>query len=208
MDSILVIGGGGHAKVLISVLKKLGFEVKGYTDRQDKGTILGIPYLGKDDILRGKIGTAPRPKVAMGIGKVGIVGLRAELQKEFEALGWEFPPILSPTATINEEVQVGFGTVVFDHVVINPGTFIGNTCIINTSCTVEHDCNIGHNVHIAPGATLSGGVKVGDNCLIGTGANVIQSISICADCLIGSGATVVSDIEVPGTYVGSPARMI
>lgn len=208
MDRIVVIGGGGHSKVLISVLKKTAFAIAGYTDRHDRGTILGVPYLGDDSILRELIRNHGRCQAIVGVGKIDASKLRLTLQIEFEALGFDFPAIISPRGVVNEQVALGEGTVVFDGVVVNSGSEIGRVCIINTNSTVEHDCRIGDNVHIAPGVTLSGGVTIGHNTMIGTGATVIQSVSICEGCLVGAGSTVVKDITVPGTYVGSPAKRI
>ena len=208
MDRVVVIGGGGHAKVLISVLKKSGYAIEGYTDKEDRGVILGVPYLGNDAILQDIGRKSPAFNAIIGIGKVDASPLRLSLQNEIGALGFDFPAICSPQAIINEAVSLGAGTAVLDGVVVNSGTDIGRACILNTRSTVEHDCRIGENVHIAPGVTLSGGVTIGDNCMVGTGANVIQSISICAGCLIGAGSTVVKDITVPGTYAGNPAKRI
>jgi UDP-perosamine 4-acetyltransferase len=51
---IVLIGGGGHCKVVIDALK-LGkkFDICGITDTKlpAQTTILGIPVLGKDEIL-------------------------------------------------------------------------------------------------------------------------------------------------------------
>ena len=208
MDKIVVIGGGGHAKVLISVLKKSGYEVTGYTDRQDRGSILGILHLGDDSILPELINKHSRCKAIVGVGKIDTSSVRILIQKDISMLGFDFPVIISPSAVVNESVVLGDGTVVFDGVVLNSGTEMGQACIINTSSTVEHDCRIGDNVHIAPGVTLSGGVTIGYNCMIGTGANVIQYVNICDSCMIGAGSTVVKDITIAGTYVGNPAKRI
>lgn len=208
MARIVVIGGGGHAKVVISVLKKAGYEVAGYTDREDRGLILGIPYLGGDGVLPHVRGTHPDCGAVIGIGKIDASRLRLALQGDIAELGFELPVIVSPDAVVNEEVRLGEGTVVLDGVVVNSGTEIGRVCILNTNSTVEHDCRFGDNVHIAPGVTLSGGVAIGHNTMIGTGATVIQSVSICEGCIIGAGSTVVKDITAPGTYVGSPAKRI
>ena len=208
MDEIIVIGGGGHAKVLISVLKKAMYRIKGYTDNQDHGVILGVPYLGNDGILRDFANKIPSVNTIIGIGKVDASSRRLSLQNEIALLGFDFPAICSPHSIVNEAVSLGAGTVVLDGVVISSGSEIGRACILNSHSTIEHDCLIGENVHIAPGVTLSGGAKIGDNCMVGTGANVIQSISICAGSLIGAGATVIEDITVPGTYVGNPAKRI
>lgn len=208
MDRMVVIGGGGHAKVLICVLKKSGYDIAGYTDRQDKGLILGAPYLGDDGILAEMIRKDAGCRAVIGIGKIDTSDLRFRLQNELLALGYGFPPVVSPHAVVNEEVRLGAGTAVLDGVVVNSGSHIGRACIINTNSTVEHDCRIGDNVHIAPGATLSGGVVIGANSMIGTGTTVIQGVAIGADCLVGAGSTVVKDITTPGIYAGSPARKI
>jgi sugar O-acyltransferase (sialic acid O-acetyltransferase NeuD family) len=208
MDSIVVVGGGGHAKVLISVLKKLSFSIVGYTDRQGRGTILGAEYLGDDNRLKELIEQYPGCNACVGIGKIDASAARMALQRKVELLGFEFPPIISPNAIVNEHVRLGSGTTVFDGAVINSGTVIGDTCIVNTNSTVEHDCSLGNNVHIAPGVTLSGGVTIGDNAMLGTGVNVIQGVTICGNCVIGAGSTVVRDITAPGTYVGTPPRRL
>ncbi|MBK9306936.1 MAG: acetyltransferase [Nitrospira sp.] len=208
MDKIVVIGGGGHAKVVICVLKKLGYAIEGYTDNHDRGIILGIPRLGSDSSLSGLIERNQCLAAVVSIGKVDTSDTRLSLQRRFAKLGFAFPVIHSPHAVVNEEVTIRAGAVVLDGAIVNSGSTIGEACILNTGCIIDHDCVIGSNVHIAPGVTLSGGVSIGDNCTIGTGTRIIQSVKVCEGCLIGAGSTVVEDISVAGTYVGSPARMI
>lgn len=208
MPDIVVIGGGGHAKVLISVLKKCGYSVLGYTDNLDRGSVLGVPYLGNDGALRNIAARNARCNAVIGVGKVNSSAARKVLQEEIARLGFAFPPVCAPSAIISESVAVGDGTAVLDGVVVNCGTVIGSACILNTNCTVEHDCNISDNVHVAPGATICGGVSVGSHCMIGAGATVIQSIHICDGCLIGASAAVTTDITSRGTYVGNPAKRI
>lgn len=205
---IVVVGGGGHAKVAIGVLKKSGYCVIGYTDHRDHGNILTVPRLGEDDILTDLIRREGRCSAVVGVGKVDTSDRRARLQADLTALGYECPAIISVTAIVNEDVSLGAGTMVLDGVVINSGTRIGMTCIINTHSTVEHDCTIGHDVHIAPGATISGGVRIGDHCMIGAGATIVQGVDVCDGCMVGAGATVVSDLSVAGTYVGTPAKRL
>jgi sugar O-acyltransferase (sialic acid O-acetyltransferase NeuD family) len=209
MNEILVLGGGGHSKVLISVLKKVGWQVLGYVDRKDCGLVLGVGYLGGDGVLPELRRRHRHCRAALGIGKIDASSdLRLRLQVELEELGFVLPAIVSPQAAINEEVNLGAGTVVFDGVVVNSGAVTGRACILNSNSTVEHDCRLGDNVHIAPGVTLSGAVDLGDRCMVGTGANIIQGVRVAAGCVIGAGATVVKDLVEPGTYVGNPARKL
>jgi UDP-perosamine 4-acetyltransferase len=208
MMEIVVIGGGGHAKVLVNTLKKLGeYSILGYTDGKDNGSLLGVRYLGGDDILDELLKTHPGCCAAIGVGNVAADDKREKIMKRMKDLKFSLPSIVSPRAVVNEDVAIGSGTVVFDGAIINPGTEIGEGVIVNTNCTVEHDCRIEDFVHIASNAALSGGARVGRRTMIGAGATVLQSVTICGGCTIGAGAVVVEDCLRPGTYLGVPARM-
>jgi len=206
---IVVVGGGGHAKVVISILKKLKtFDILGYTDLKDNGPILGAPFLGTDDILK----DLKRQRVALsgiiGLGAVRVSDKRKQLWNMLIREGLDLPVVVSPAAVVNEDVSIGQGTVVLDGAVINSGSRIGRNCVINTNSTVEHDCEIGDHAHVASGATLGGGVKVGENSMVGAGATVIQYVSICPECMVGAGTVVIKDISEPGIYVENPARKL
>jgi sugar O-acyltransferase (sialic acid O-acetyltransferase NeuD family) len=194
MKKIIVIGGGGHAKVLISIIKKnADFEVIGYTDMEDKGQLLGVLYLGNDEIIPNILASNKELYAAMGVGSVNVNGYREKVYLAIKSYGIDFPVIVSKDAVVNEDVELGEGTVVFDGAVVNSGSRIGTGAIINTNSTVEHDCVIGDFTHVAPGSTLCGEVKVGRNCMIGAGSTVIQSITIPANRLVRAGSVVVKN---------------
>jgi len=208
VTGIVVIGGGGHAKVLVSLLKKLEWEILGYTDASDRGAILGAPYLGPDEALVSTVEGHGRCCALLGVGKTDAAATRRRVRDALVIRGPDWPVIVSPQAVVNEQVVLSEGTVVMDGAVVNSGTMTDAICILNTNCTVDHDCRLGENVHVAPGATLSGGVTVGRDTMIGAGATVIHGVTVCPGCLVGAGATVIADIDIPGVYVGSPARRI
>ena len=209
MDKIVIIGGGGNSKVLITILKRLNkFEIVGYTDLKDNGNILGVKYIGDDSVLHIISSEHKKCFAAIGLGQVNVSSTRKVLIEKILNIGLEFPSIISNTAILGDDVALGRGSLVFDGVVINSGASIGEFCLINTNSTIEHDCKIGNFTHISPSATLGGGVMVGENSFIGLGASVIHSKVICKNCLIGAGAVVIKDCNIPGTYVGVPARRI
>jgi sugar O-acyltransferase (sialic acid O-acetyltransferase NeuD family) len=209
MINLVLLGGGGHAKSVLTVVKKLGqYRVAGYVDSEDRGQLLGVPYLGNDDDLKGLVSRYSLHGAVIGIGNTTLSRVRPALMQFLGTLPLECPAICSPAAVINEEVRLGKGTVVLDGAVVNSGTTIGDCCIINTQSTVEHDCILGDNIHVSPGALLSGGVSIGNNTLVGAGSIVIQGVRICKDCVIGAGAVVVRDINEPGTYLGVPAERV
>lgn len=209
MDNIVIIGGGGHAKVLVNVIKKNNdFTIIGYTDNNDLGNILGIKYLGTDTVLSELIKNNLCSYAALGVGQINLVNKRHVIIDSVKKLGYKFPAIISKGSIVNEDVKIGEGTVVFDEVVINSGSKIGNFSILNTGVIIDHDCEIGDYTHIATGAVLSGGVKVKGNSMIGAGATIIQYKEITESCMIGAGAVVTTDLRERGEYVGIPARRI
>jgi sugar O-acyltransferase (sialic acid O-acetyltransferase NeuD family) len=209
MEVIVVVGGGGHAKVVISILRKLNrHHILGYTDLTDKGAVLGVPYVGSDYELAALAVGPQKLNVVLAVGQVGLGKPRYELWARLQSPLLSFPLIVSPNAIVNEVVSVGEGAVVMDGVVINSGTAIGQGAIVNTNSTIEHDVRLADWVHIAPGATISGGVTIGRFSMIGAGATVIEGKKIAAGCIVGAGATVVHDLTEPGVYVGVPARRI
>ncbi len=205
-DKIVVIGGGGHGKVIISTIKKLeNYEILGYTDLNDKGLVLGANYLGTDEVLSTVLGKNKNCKAVIGIGCVRISDKRLEIYKMLKETGFELPIIISKDAIVNEEVIIGEGTVIMEKAIVNVSSNVGKCVIINSGVIVEHDCMVGDFVHLAVGAIISGGVEVGDNSIIGLGANVLHSKRIGNNCLIGAGAVVIKDITQEGTYFGVPA---
>jgi sugar O-acyltransferase (sialic acid O-acetyltransferase NeuD family) len=209
VDVIVVVGGGGHAKVVISILRKLKrHRILGYTDLQDNGAVAGAPYLGSDRELVALAVGRKKLNAVLALGQVGLGEPRYELWTRLHSLALSFPLIVSPDAIVNEGVSGGEGAVVMDGAVINSGTTIGRGAIVNTNSTIEHDVVLEDWVHVAPGATISGGVTVGRFSMIGAGATVIEGIKIADCCMVGAGATVVHDLTERGVYVGSPARRI
>ncbi|EWH00308.1 NeuD/PglB/VioB family sugar acetyltransferase [Halomonas sp. BC04] len=207
MSDFFVLGGGGHARVLIHGLQALGHTVRGYTALEDAGPVRGVPFLGSDASLVELKPQLPC-QAALGIGKVIAESPRSWLVDRLLDLGFQLPALVMRQAQVHDDVTLGDGTVVLDGAIVVTGSRLGRVCIVNTNATIDHDCMLGDDVHVAPGATLSGGVEVGDRCMIGTGASLIHGVRVCANCLIGAGATVVHDIDTPGTYIGTPARRI
>ena len=206
-EKIVIIGGGGHAKVVVDAIKCSGkFDIHGIIDPNlEKGvSVLGVPVLGSDDILA-EIFKREVKCAFIGIGSIGDCCVRKKIYDNLKRIGFRLPVISHPKAVIAEDVELGEGTLVVAGAIINPGAKIGKNVIINTSSSVDHDCIIGDFAHIAPGATLNGRVNVGAETHIGTGANIIQSLNIGKRCIVGAGCTLRHDFLTEGQKYITPA---
>lgn len=204
---IIVLGAGGHAKVLIDSLLAVSAIITGIADPDEKrlGTnVLGIPVLGADDVVAGF--SPSEVRLVNGLGSVGLPVNRQQLFEQFKELGYTFATIIHPSAVIAPDVVLGEGAQVMAGAVIQPGCIIGINTIINTRSSIDHDCTIGDHVHIAPGVILSGTVRTGSGVHIGTGATIIQGISIGDNCLVAAGTVVAKNIADGLMVRGVPAR--
>jgi UDP-perosamine 4-acetyltransferase len=204
---VIILGDGGHAKVLLDVLLINKFKILGFTSprRESAKSLPGIPFLGDDEAI---LQFAPdQIQLINGIGSVGLPVLRRNLFNQLKAKGYSFLSVAHPSAIIAANCILSEGVQCMAGAIIQPGSHIGCNCIVNTRASVDHDCLIGNHVHIAPGVTLSGGVKVGAGVHIGTGATVIQYVSIGEGSLIGAGALVTRDVPAGVKAIGSPARI-
>jgi UDP-perosamine 4-acetyltransferase len=198
---IVLLGTGGHAKVVLDALLAMGRTVAGWAGPGPAEPWRGLPALGPDD---GAWTEQPaRYVVAIGIGENRA---RERVQDRLEGLGFTCHPIIHPHASLARDCAVAPGVQVMAGAVVQPDTTLGRGTIINTGARVDHDCRIGDFCHIAPGATLCGGVALGRAVLIGAGATVVPSVTIGAGAVIGAGATVVSSVAPGLTVTGTPAR--
>ena len=197
-DKLLIIGAGGHGRVVADIAEATGkYSEIAFLDDGVIEKIPRFPVLGGSAIAVEKK-TEYEVIVAIGNSKVR--------NKIMENLDVDFAILIHPAAVIGSEVSIGEGTVIMPGAIVNTGSNIGKGVIINTASSVDHDCEIGDYCHVAVGAHLCGNVQVKEHTWIGAGATVIQGTEICDNCMIGAGAVVVKKIEEAGIYVGVPAR--
>ena len=206
---IVLIGGGGHCKVAISILKKLdNFEIAGIVDNYKADSFIsGIKITGTDDDLK-DIYKSGMHYALITVGSTKDNTKRYRLFKMAKEIGYKFPVIISPEAIVDESVKIDKGTVIMPGSIINIASSIGKNCIINTGAIIEHDCKIGDYCHIAPGVHISGAVNIGELSFIGIGATIIQGIKIGRNVTIGAGSVVIKDIPDNVMVVGNPAKII
>lgn len=197
MKRVVILGAGGHAKVIADIILKSGDELIGFLDDNTAlpSQIIGYPYLGK---ITHYEKYADECRFVIGIGSNSI------RKKIAESINANWYTAIHPSAQIAIDTVIGEGTVVMANVVINTSAVIGKHCIINTGAVIEHDNVIGDYVHISPNVSLCGNVKIGNLTHIGAGAAIKNNISICGDVIVGAGGIVVKDIKDEGIYIGMP----
>lgn len=207
---VIVIGAGGHANVVATILKDIGISIAAVVSPNPpaaNSVLASERLISQDDQLITEFHPS-KVTLVNGIGPMPNSSLHASLVDRFRELGYTFSTVISPTAIVSSDVAVGEGSQIMSGAIVQTGTTVGANTVINSGAIVEHDCIIGSYNHVAPGAVLSGGVKTGKSVHIGTGANIIQLVCIGDHATIGAGTTIARDVPANQTLIPAPSRII
>jgi len=204
---LLVLGGGGHAGVVLDTLRTMDsalLENAALLDPNLTDQAHGLPVIGGDDFLENAC------REGFGCFVLGLGGgtennKRQGLFDRAKACGLTPVSVIHASAEVSPSADLGEGVVIFARAVVNAHSKVGENVILNTASVIEHDCQIADHVHIAPRACLLGGVVAGDRAFVGAGSIVRQGLSIGADAVVGCGAVVIKDVPPGATVYGNPA---
>lgn len=201
---VVIVGGGGHAKVVIESLRACGKTVAVIVDADaTPREVLGVPVVGDDAALADLKGQGYSELfVALGSNR-----LRQKLGAKACELGFVLVNAIHPSAVISPSARIGEGVAIMAGVTINADSRIGDLAIVNTGAVVDHDCDLGAACHVGPASALAGGVTVGERAFLGVGARAIPGVRIGADTILGAGGVVVRDLPDAVLAVGVPAKI-
>lgn len=206
---LILVGGGGHCKAVIDVIKSAGNTIFGIIDNEipvgDK--VLDVPVVGGDNDLSSF--ADHNTEFLITVGQIKSPSIRKRLTLAITQSGGVLAePVIASTAHIAIGAKIGRGTVVMHNAVVNSDATIGENCIINTGAIIEHDCTVGDFVHISTGAIANGASHIGNDCFVGSHATIAHMANVADNTVVGAGAVVMNDINEEGTYVGIPAKKI
>lgn len=198
----MVFGCGGHARSVVNVL---------HENRQDLEIVLVDANANNNEVILGcqverfyELDGNDGYIIAIGDNNIR-KGLYESLVNKNVG---NCIVVVSLHSHVGADAQIGKGTFVASNVFVGPEAKIGFNSILNTWSVLEHEVQIGNHTHIAPGAIVCGRAKIGNNVFCGAGSVIVDKMHVCDNVVIGAGAFVVKDIQIPGTYVGAPAKKI
>ena len=200
-EKVIIIGAGGHAKVVADIVRKNEDIVSGFLDDayENEKEFYGSKIYGrvnKYELFKENCCFI----IAIGNNKI-----RERISKELKCRWYTG---IHPTAVVSKSATIGEGTVVMPNAVINADAIIGKHSIINSGAIIEHDCKVGDYTHIAPKGLVCGVTNIGEKTFLGAGGTVINVIDVSDETTIGAGSVVVKNIKEKGTYVGVPCKKI
>lgn len=209
--TVVVVGAGGHARVIAATVRARGDHVGGFLDpRASLGAqVAGATVLGGDEWLASAAALTCRASgwgLANGVGANPLTAPRRDLFHRVLSPWPALPALIHPTAVIAEGAVIGRASQVLARAVVQVDVQVDENAVVNTGAVVEHDCRIGASAFIGPGAVVCGGVHIGAGAFIGASSTTLPGVRIGHDAVIGAGAVVNRDVPPHCTVVGVPAR--
>ena len=189
----IMLGAGGHARVLLDEMRRGGWLCDGIIDpgQPIHTKISGVPVIGNQESKTELQGARLINGVGMLPGKPARLLLARKIMQE----GWKIEQIISHSSSVSSTATLGPGAQVLAGAVVNSDALVGRDVVINTSSVVEHDVSIGDRTWISPGAIICGGVDIGEDVFVGAGAIVLQGVKIGARAVIGAGTVITKPVK-------------
>jgi sugar O-acyltransferase (sialic acid O-acetyltransferase NeuD family) len=191
---VLMYGAGGHARVLIDLIRQSNefFVVAAVDDDTPNDEVLGVPVLCESMLT--ELRTQGIDHAVLGIGSTRNHQRRAKLYDRLVAAGFKVPNLIHPRAMVEPSVSLGIGNQIFAGAVVSSAAKLGDNTIINSGAVISHDCVIGSHTHVSPGAILAGGVEIGENTLVGMGVTIFLGVRIGSNVIVANGCNILTDV--------------
>ena len=128
---VIILGTGGHSKVIVDMLIKSEIEILGFVtlDKQLGDSFCGYKVLGDDSAIANFL---PNDVALVnGIGALPQQKHRWMVATKMRDMGYSFMTIVHSSAIIASSVKLGEGVQVMAGSVIQPDVYVGNDSIIN-----------------------------------------------------------------------------
>jgi len=135
---VIVLGGGGHAAVIVEVLLEQSYNILGYTAPlgEEHGNLAsGILWIGTDVVIC----EHPPDSVWLvnGIGSTGVPQTRRKIYEDMVQRGYEFANVVHSNAIVSPSVPLGWGAQIRAGAVGQAGTVRSCNVICHTRAIVD-----------------------------------------------------------------------
>lgn len=179
MKNIIIIGAGGIGREVAWIIEEINknmptYNILGFVDDEKElweQRLNGYKVLGGLEILND---FSSNVSLVIGIAS-------CKVKKNIvEALcgKFKFESIIHPNVSINKEISVGRGCIIYPGTILTVNSIIENHVLISGNCFIGHDCKIEEFSSVLCGCSLSGYNVVCKGSLLQVGTKLGQGTSI------------------------------
>lgn len=164
MKNLLIVGAGGHGKVVKEIADALEkFEKIEFLDDVNPKAIGKIEEMGQF-----------RNEFDCIFPAVGNNEFRRKIMENAKKMNYEVPVLVHPTAYVSPSATLGNGTIVEAMAVIHTKAVVEEGCIIAIGALIDHEALIEKYTYISCGTIVKANAKVGQLLTIPSGIIVTK----------------------------------
>ena len=209
MKNIVIIGAGGVGRETSLIIQKINeleltWNLIGFIDDNVKSwgkVINGYSVIGGIDSLE------VLPSDTYIIIAIANYEIKREMVNKINNK-FKFATIIHPKVYIDNYMNIGEGTIIYEGVILTANIEVGKHVIISPKCGIGHDSIIKDYVSLLWNVNISGNDIIEEGVMMGSGSTVIQGKKIGKASIVGAGAVVIKDVDIYSTVVGVPAKTI
>ncbi len=167
---IVLIGAGGHGKVLIDTITLQGkYEIVGFVD--------SVLPVGEDVFKNYKVILSQNELSKLNnFADFFIIAIGNNLIREklySKAKKYTKPATIThPSAIIGSNVSIEDGAVILANTIVNAYSCIGENTIVNAGVIIDHECKIGSHVHLSIGTLVGSNSTISDKTTTQIGQHI------------------------------------
>ena len=202
---IAIYGTGGVGLPAKAIAEKLGKwdEIIFVDDTKPAGTYKGCLMFPFDEFKE-----KYSPKDVEFVIAVGNPMHRKVLYDKVKKEKYNFTNLISPDATVNDDVKLGVGIIIERVSFVGFGVVISDNVFISGGVCISHDAFIDKHCVILQYSILGGLCRIGSTVFIGQNSTIKDRISVGDNALVSMCAAVFHDVPSAKVVLGNPARVI
>ena len=185
MKRLLVVGAGGHGRsVAEAVLIGGHYELAGFVD----DAALSLQRVWEWPVFGVTADLAHcRRHANAAIVAIGSNPLRAALQQQLHAAGFEVATVIHPGAIVSPRAVIGAGSAIMAGAVVGTEAQLGAGVIVNCGAVVDHHCRIEDFGHLGVNAAMAGGSVLGSGAWMQAGSVLGYGVKVEASVVLDPG---------------------
>lgn len=207
---LVIIGNGQMAELFCSHFSRsTDYRVAGFAVDRSFITVdelLGLPVVAFEDV-ESRFGPDAFDAF-VAIGPVGNNAVRAARFLDLRSKGYRLANYISPQALVSPDASIGENVVVGPFSVVQPWARIGDNVLVGGGSIVGHHCRVHSHAYLALHVVMAGSVVVGERAFVGVGVTIRDNVTVGEGSVVGAGAVIVGDVEPGSVYASPPARSL
>jgi sugar O-acyltransferase (sialic acid O-acetyltransferase NeuD family) len=147
-------------------------------------------------------------QIIIAVGYHDMNQQRQRIYEQCKDKGYTIASYVHPSVTYFDSEQIGEGSIILDHVTLQPGASVGFNSFIWSNSVVAHGSKVQSHCWIAAGSVVGGDVTIGSHCFLGVNATIGHNVELGNGTFVGANTLVSKNTDDNSTVISAEGEKI